>query len=258
LSLRSIKTISPFDACKSLERYSNQPWFPALKKEMLNKSFFANEISEACLSADYLIMIRPMKPEWASKVYRFDVHTNMLEEAGLENGYVGLFHVDIFGKRDGDLIPLIRIVGPNRCTSDTYNVRTNLFSSLKAGCADTLALCVGGDTIAPNGRVFHAVFPKYEKLPFLGQIFTADDCGMQRFRQLFRDPDATYKEGSHLTLAPNAPEAVRTLLRSIGFTCDSGTPCTDWTLKKWVRMGDLLKLKPYARYMTGDDCVNCG
>lgn len=251
------ESLAPFDGCKALGQYSNQDWFPALQKEMLAESFFVNDVSEACVSADYVILIRPMKQEWASKVYRFNLQSSELEEADFENSYAGLFHVDEFGKRTDDYIPLIRVVGKNRCASDTYNVRTNRFTSLHANCGEKLSLCVEDGFGLDNGRMVQPIFPEYKHLPFLGQIFTADDCSSERLSTLFGGLYAKYSIGSHVYLTNDAPDQVREVLPSIGYECGSEA-CQNWELWNPVHIKDILRLKPYSRYFTGDDCLKCG
>src|SRR3989338_3411399 len=68
-------SIAPLDGCKKIISYGESPWFSALQTEAIRQSFTIDdrEISQACLSADYLIFIRPMEPEAASHVYRFSI-----------------------------------------------------------------------------------------------------------------------------------------------------------------------------------------
>jgi hypothetical protein len=116
------------------------------------------------------------------------------------------------------------------------------------------------------------VFPidskKYGNIEFLGELFTADDCGSERMLKLFgvRNINATiYNLGSNLRLSEEPDYELQRLLIEIGYevgdTCEGLTDapaCRHWVLKKIVPVFDVLKLKPYANLIESNECVNCG
>ncbi len=245
--------IAPFDGCNSLVSYSNHSWFPVLKDAMYQQSFFVVEVSQACLSADYLIFIRPMKPEWASHLYRFSLKDLKLEEASIEVQYIGHFHVETFGKRDGDIIPLLR----DKCVTDIYNVRRNTYDASDYLCRDAIAACTDPSTPRAIGDETYPSLPEYQHLTWLGPLFTASRCGPDRLKQVAGGEGFDYKMGSSITLKALPSSALHSELESIGYAC-APEGCMRWELWKTVKVRDLLKLLPYAAEMRGDDCLNCG
>jgi len=116
------------------------------------------------------------------------------------------------------------------------------------------------------GRDIYPVnIEKYGNIGFLGELFTADDCGSTRVSLIFG------VDGNNYTLWPdiglrNAPsKELLLVLQSIGFepgsTCSGSqniNTCTHWSLEKTVSLSEILKLKPYAKEIKSSGCINCG
>lgn len=123
------------------------------------------------------------------------------------------------------------------------------------------SLCTDPPTSTDIGRDVYPIDPKYDHLPFLGQIFTAYDCGSDRVNQLFGMDNGNYTLGSYIELQlPDATDTdIDSVLEDIGYVCMGGyTYCDVWQLEGSVDVDDLIKLKGYAEVIYGEDCVNCG
>ena len=111
------------------------------------------------------------------------------------------------------------------------------------------------------GGEYYPVDPKYGNLNWLGQLFTADDCGGERVKELMMVNGDNYTFGSAIWLKDNPSQSLINILKSIGYTCGETTNeniCKKWELNETVKVKDLLKLKPYYEEFQSDDCRNCG
>lgn len=117
--------------------------------------------------------------------------------------------------------------------------------------------CTQTPALMESGRLIYPINPKYEKLRFLGQLFTAADCGEERLQKIPGVEGGKYTFGSTIWFKYKLPLYTIRLFKDIGFECTS-EDCKEWELKKSVEVKDLLKLKPYYYYIEVDDCVNCG
>lgn len=116
-----------------------------------------------------------------------------------------------------------------------------------------------------GSEVYPINIEKYGDIGFLGELFTADDCGLARMLKIFGVDGANYTIGSDIELKNPPSKELLSLIQSIGFT--KGNTCTNiknindckhWTLEKTVPVKEILKLKPYAKEIYRCDCVNCG
>ncbi len=108
------------------------------------------------------------------------------------------------------------------------------------------------------GDVVYPVDPKYGKLNWLGQIFTANDCGAERLKEVAGD---NFDVGSSLKLKTVPKQDFISVLTEIGYVCSnsqSASNCTEWQLNKSVKVKDVLKLQPFASFIEYDGCINCG
>ena len=103
---------------------------------------------------------------------------------------------------------------------------------------------------------------KYKKLHFLGQLFTAANCGQERLNQLDGVNGEYYTLGPTINLKNNPSQELVNVFKSIGFDCYdklSDNKCKKWSLdNKLIKISELLKLEPYHNNFSSDDCVNCG
>ncbi|MCK9361243.1 hypothetical protein M0Q28_03350 [Patescibacteria group bacterium] len=119
--------------------------------------------------------------------------------------------------------------------------------------------CISPPAGSAIGSVDYPVFERYEKLDrFLGGMFTHADCAEQGFAQ--KEITGIYDLGVNLGITEDAPEALRSALQEIGFSCvpSDANACTHWELNLAVPVENLLRLRPFAPYFLGSDCINCG
>ena len=121
------------------------------------------------------------------------------------------------------------------------------------------AECTAQPTILENGRKSYPIDEQYEHLPWLGQLFTADDCGAERVELIA--PDGYYARGSKVW-AKGAPSVgLREALTSAGYHCDAGVSdelCSVWRIDTPALVSKFLKLKTFSTEIESDDCINCG
>ena len=129
-------------------------------------------------------------------------------------------------------------------------------------CEKNNNICAGGPTITDGiGRDVYPIDEKYSKLEFLGQIFTADDCGGQRINEISGVKNGQYTLGSTIQLNADPNQNLINLFETIGYTCSdsySSTDCREWMLRENIDINTLLKIKPYYQIFERDDCVKCG
>ena len=103
----------------------------------------------------------------------------------------------------------------------------------------------------------YPIDPKYKKLTYLGQIFTANDCGDERLKEVAGGED--YTLGSSITIKGYPGAEFKKTLLEIGYTCDGGDErvCQKWTLKNTVKAKDLTKLWRYHPSIDTDNCIKC-
>ena len=143
----------------------------------------------------------------------------------------------------------------------TFDFDTSLFKVL-----NDVDYCTASPTPTEIGRNIYPVNPyKYGKLGFLGELFTANDCGQSRTLKIFGVHEDTYTLWPDLSLVDKPSSELLNVLLEVGFevgsTCDSGlelSECTHWSLLQTVPLEEILKLKPYASEIKSSGCVNCG
>ena len=121
-------------------------------------------------------------------------------------------------------------------------------------CTDeSFGTCIGG--------YVYPIDPKYKNLHFLGQLFTAANCGQERLSQIEGVVGENYTFGPRIILKDNPSQELVNVFRSIGFNCDDKLPdneCKEWSPDEFIKISELLKLEPYYSYFSSDDCENCG
>ena len=113
----------------------------------------------------------------------------------------------------------------------------------------------------------YPIDPKYDGLGFLGQLFTAYNCGSTRISKIFGVEGDKYTLGSAIRLKGQPSQSLIEIYLSIGFNCydaESNAPCKSEIgtkkiiLDKPVKVEELMKLEPYHEFFRSDDCINCG
>lgn len=122
-------------------------------------------------------------------------------------------------------------------------------------------LCTAKPTGTEIGRDVYPIDPKYKGLEFLGQLFTAFNCGPKRVSEIFGVKSEDYTLGSSVWLKSNPSQSLINTFKSIGYACGDKNPnesCKKWELWTTVKVKDLMKLEPFYENFEADDCTNCG
>lgn len=122
-------------------------------------------------------------------------------------------------------------------------------------------VCTAEPVTNDIGRKVYPIKSDYQHLSYLGELFTAADCGEARINQLSSVKKGNYTVGSSFTIDFYPAPELANAFWEIGFRCADAvdlSSCKKWELNKVVPVKDLLKLQPYYREIESDDCVMCG
>ncbi|MBD3330668.1 hypothetical protein GF354_04020 [Candidatus Peregrinibacteria bacterium] len=122
-------------------------------------------------------------------------------------------------------------------------------------------LCTSEPTVTDIGSTIYPIDSKYSNLNFLGQLFTAYECGADRVGQLFGVNGDSYTLGSSISLLDYPSQNLIDAFDTIGFTCHDeniNENCKSWQLWETVNVDDMMMLEPYYQEFAGDDCTTCG
>lgn len=152
------------------------------------------------------------------------------------------------------------IIGEDLVLQDE-NIKNNEGKNIAVEDDELENLCNAKPIQLAIGRDEFPIDKKYSNLNFLGQIFTAYDCGGGRINKIFGVNDGVYTLGSTVWLKDNPDKNLINTFKSIGFSCvekDIPSECKKWRLDGNVKIDDLIKLEPYYNYFKSDDCIHCG
>jgi|GEM_PF-3363976 len=127
------------------------------------------------------------------------------------------------------------------------------------------ALCTANPTENATGARVYPIAPAYSRLPHLGQIFTAIDCGnRERAQQVFGFVNGIYTAGARLSFKTELTAATADALSTLGFTKTSKGKTEIWTHASPLTLDALETLKRllanpqvYAS-LESEDCILCG
>lgn len=122
-------------------------------------------------------------------------------------------------------------------------------------------VCTMEPTSTEIGRDQYPIDAKYKDIKFLGQLFTAYNCGASRLGKIFGVTGDSYTLGSTIWLENSPSQPLIDTFKSVGFACGEKTSdadCKKWRLTTSVKVEDLMKLEPYYKNFRSDDCINCG
>ena len=127
-------------------------------------------------------------------------------------------------------------------------------------------LCDAPPQISDMGReIYPTNIDKYGNIGYLGELFTADDCGPSRVSLLFGVTGNTYTIKPDLGLKNKPSTKLLKVLQGVGFvpgdTCKNIDieNCQHWTLfNGQIPLTEILKLKPFANEIESSGCTNCG
>lgn len=106
------------------------------------------------------------------------------------------------------------------------------------------------------------VNPKYGNLNWLGQIFTAYDCGPERVDAIFGVDEGMFGIGLGVMLKNDPDRQLINVFNLLGFYCadnnNSVEKCRRWEIENSIKIDDLMKLEPYYNSFQWDDCIMCG
>ena len=138
-----------------------------------------------------------------------------------------------------------------------------LSSAGNSGCVySPVSLCTDEPFGIAIGGYVYPIDIKYKRLNFLGQLFTAANCGKKRLSQIDGVDGENYTLGPRIILKNNPSQELIDVFKSIGFDCCGKVPdseCKEWSHDNYsIKINELLKLEPYHENFNSDDCVNCG
>ena len=122
-------------------------------------------------------------------------------------------------------------------------------------------LCTDAPIPTEIGLEIYPIDPKYNELNFLGQLFTAYDCGPSRLSNLWGVSGNEYSLGSSIWLKSNPSQSLVITFTSIGFICGDKTTddnCKKWELSNTIEINELMKIEAYYEEFRLDDCIHCG
>lgn len=111
-----------------------------------------------------------------------------------------------------------------------------------------------------NGYTKYPVSDNYVHLPYLGQLFTAEECGEERLAKIYGVEGENYTLGINLFTKGAPSKELLSLLQKMEFQCPQGVGiqlCTTWILNSPVKLEDILKLKLYHQEISNDSCLEC-
>ena len=142
----------------------------------------------------------------------------------------------------------------------------NVNTANKINTAEDMKLyCTSKPVPTEIGRdVYPTNTKRYGNIDFLGELFTADDCGKERLSKIFGVLNNDYTLWPDILLQNEPDSNLILVLKEIGFelgsTCENSIEkkCKHWSLKKTVPLEKILKLKPFAQEIKSSGCINCG
>lgn len=137
---------------------------------------------------------------------------------------------------------------------------------LGVGCRNDIAslqLCAAEPETSDIGALLYPTDSKYEKLGYLGQIFTALDCNdPERAKKIFGFQGENYVAGVTLTWKADGPSInAQIVLSSLGFT---KTADGVWQMSRPLTLEALQELRQLFQNpvelngLQSTDCINCG
>ncbi|MCK4635301.1 MAG: hypothetical protein KAT32_00395 [Candidatus Moranbacteria bacterium] len=123
-------------------------------------------------------------------------------------------------------------------------------------------LCNAQPTPIEIGSDIYPIDEKYKNIQFLGQIFTAYDCGEDRINKIFGVNDGVYAMGSTIWLREDPTDSLIKVFKELNFSCGEEkiyeNNCKKWQLEEYIKVDEIMKLEPYYESFEADDCIHCG
>lgn len=121
-------------------------------------------------------------------------------------------------------------------------------------------LCTDHPFINPLGREIYPVEQRYQKLEYLGPLFTAYSCSPERLEQLPGVEEGMYTLGSSILLKKEPTKNLLSTFKALEFKCIEDLAeekCKKWVLEKPVSTQSMMQLQPYHNEFEADNCRNC-
>lgn len=158
----------------------------------------------------------------------------------------------------GELAEMLYRIQAQVTTKPSQTFETLTSAQAQSASSDP-SVCTAPPEIMASGKPRYPVAERYRTIAYLGQFFTAADCGSTRLTQMVGATDTVYPMGSYLHLKQEASPDFKKVLMAVGYRCASAqAPCTEWKLAKTVTIAELLKIRPFAGQIASDNCVFCG
>jgi cell division protein FtsL len=135
----------------------------------------------------------------------------------------------------------------------------------KTAIENSAKYCAAEPMISENGRSSYPInIEKYGSIGYLGELFTAYDCGPERLAIISGVKDGQYTIWPDIVLHEAPSMDLLALLKGMGFmpagNCAgvSEQECKHWSIKESVPIAEIIKLIPYAGQIISSGCLNCG
>lgn len=177
-----------------------------------------------------------------------DIATSQLSTQKESNVKIAIdeYTINSYPSEVFDTAKLIQVVATTSTTASTNNQAT---------------LCTAEPITNDIGSTNYPIATKYQNIAFLGEFFTASDCGQNRLNKITGVNGDNYTLGSTIYLTANPTQGLVDTFKSLNFTCKDGkidTQCLKWSFPGTIKVDNLLKLKPFVTEFKSDDCINCG
>ncbi len=158
---------------------------------------------------------------------------------------------------------LVVLVGAGCAIPSTSALSSRTKPSSQASSTTSTSICQSNGIEDESGAHLEPIADVYQKLPALGQIYTALDCGnYARIQQIRGMKDGFYQDGIRFRWANQEPPiGLQTLLTNLGF---KKTAPMVWDLQDPISLKHLIQLQPYFNGQmenpgfVGEDCIHCG
>jgi hypothetical protein len=124
--------------------------------------------------------------------------------------------------------------------------------------------CFKEPEVSSKGKSTYPInIEKYGSIGYLGELFTAFDCGQDRMAKIQGVKDGQYTIWPDIGLYDNPDPRLLNTLKEIGFhpagNCSAvqEPECKHWSLKKNVPISEILKLIPFSGRIVSSGCLNC-
>lgn len=149
-----------------------------------------------------------------------------------------------------------------RLDTTPQNVTSRTFDQLgRVSWREVVDECAQDPVDASDGTKQYPIRSPFERLGYLGEILTAEECTATRLREVAgTDRDGRSQQYPSLVLGKLPSPQLRRYLEQAGFQCQSSVDpnmCRHWGSPSSVAMESLLGLRQYADAIVSFSCPTC-